>query len=201
MSGAAVLCPKCGPVGTRKNGRDRQERQVHQCKDCRRYFTARTGTPFSGYRFPPEVIALTVRWYLRFRLSYADVAELLAERGLRVDASTVFDWVREFAPLYEDAARAFRRAVGTRWSVDETDGMVAGKPVSIYRAIDGHGQVVDVYMSKRRATADAAACFRRAIEATGVVPDEVTTDGAACAGSRHYPWRRIVPQGGHAAQR
>jgi IS6 family transposase len=120
-----------------------------------------------------------VRWYLRFRLSYADVAELLAERGVRVDASTIYDWVREFTPLYQDAARAFRHAVGSSWSVDETYAKVAGKPVYVYRAIDGRGQVVDVYVSERRAATDAAAFFRRAIEATGIIPDEVTTDGAA----------------------
>jgi len=120
-----------------------------------------------------------VRWYLGYRLSYADVAELLAERGVRVDASTVFDWVREFAPLYEDAARPFRRAVGSSWSVDETYTKIAGKSAYVYRAIDGRGQVVDVYVSQRRATADATAFFRRAVEATGVVPDEVTTDCAA----------------------
>jgi putative transposase len=57
--------------------------------------------------------------------------------------------------------------------------MVAGKPAYVYRAIDGHGQVVDVYVSTRRATADAATLFRRAVESTGVIPDEVTTDGAA----------------------
>jgi len=104
---------------------------------------------------------------------------LLAERGVRVDPSTVYDWVREFAPLYEDAARPFRRAVGSSWSVDETYTKVAGKPAYVYRAIDGHGQVVDVYVSLHRATADVAAFFRRAIEATGAIPDEVTTDGAA----------------------
>jgi transposase-like protein len=138
-----------------------------------------SATPFAGYRFPPDVIALAVRWYLRYRLSYVDVAELLAERGVRVDPSTVYDWVREFAPLYEEAARQFRRAVGGTWHVDETYAKVAGKPVYVYRAIDGLGQVVDVYVSARRAAADAATFFRRAIASTGVVPDEVTTDGAA----------------------
>jgi hypothetical protein len=88
MNSAAAICPYCGLVGARKNGRDRQGRQIHQCRDCRRRFTALTGTPFAGYRFPPDIIALAVRWYLRFRLSYADVAELLAERGVGVDAST-----------------------------------------------------------------------------------------------------------------
>ena len=116
---------------------------------------------------------------LRYRLSYADVAELPAERGVRVDPSTVYDWVREFAPLYEEAARPFRRSVGSTWSVDETCTKIAGKSAYVYRAIDGQGQVVDVYVSQRRTTADAAACLRRAIEVTGVVPDEVMTDGAA----------------------
>jgi transposase-like protein len=179
MAGRERTCPGCGSAATRKDGRDRRGQQRFRCGACRCRFTALTGTPFAGYRFPPEVIALAVRWYLRFRLSYADVAELLAERGVRVDPSTIFAWVREFAPLYEDAARAFRRAIGSCWSVDETYTRVAGKPAYVYRAIDGRGQVVDVYVSTRRATADATAFFRRAIEVTGVIPDEVTTDGAA----------------------
>ena len=125
MSKAAV-CPGCGLAATRKNGHDRWGRQVHQCRGCRRRFTARSATPFSGYRFPPDIIALAVRRYLRYRLSYDDVAELLAGRGVRVDPSTIYAWVQEFAPLYEAAARAFRRAVGERWSVDETYVQVAG---------------------------------------------------------------------------
>lgn len=179
MSGASAICPTCGPAGTRRNGRGRQGRQVHQCRGCHRRCTLRRATPFSGNRFPPDVIALAVRWYLRFRLSYADVVELLAERGVRVDPSTVYDWVQEFAPLYEEAARQFRRAAGSTWNVDETYTKVAGKSFYVYRAIDGLGQVVDVYVSARRAASDAAAFFRRAIAATGVVPDEVMTDGAA----------------------
>ncbi len=178
MSSAAA-CPNCGPTGTRRNGRDRQGRQIYQCRDCGRRFTARSATSFSGYRFPPDVIALSVRWYLRFRLSYADVAELLAERGIRVDASTVYDWVREFAPLYEDAARPFRHAVGRAWSVDETYARVVGAWVYVYRALDGQGQVVDVYVSEQRAAEDAATFFRPASASTGVVPDEVSTDCAA----------------------
>lgn len=179
MSAVPLACPGCGLAATRKNGRDRQGRQVHQCCGCGRRFTARSATPFSGYRFPLDVIALAVRWYLRYRLSYADVAELLAERGIGVDASTVYDWVRGFAPLYEEAARPFRHAVGRAWRVDETYARVAGVWVYVYRVIDGQGQVVDVYVSERRATADAAAFFRRAIASTGSLPDEVTTDSAA----------------------
>ena len=138
-----------------------------------------SATPFAGYRFPAEIIALAVRWYLRYRLRYADVAELLAERGVRVDSSTIDAWVQEFTPRYEAAARSFRRVVGERWSVDEIDVKVAGEWASVYRALDEHGQVVDAYVSAQRATEDAAACFRRATAATGVAPTAVTTDCAA----------------------
>jgi transposase-like protein len=68
---------------------------------------------------------LAVRWYLRYRLSYADVVEWLAERHIQVDASTLFDWVQKFAPLYQDAAKAHRQRVGPRWSVDETYGALS----------------------------------------------------------------------------
>ena len=179
MSGNEQACPACGSVTTRKDGHDRRGGQRFRCSLCRCRFTALTGTPFSGYRFPPDIIALAVRWYLRYRLSYADVAELLAERGVRVDPSSVYAWVQEFAPLYEDAARAFRRATGERWSVDETYVRIAGEWAYVYRAVDERGQVVDVDVSEQRASADAAAFFRRAIAATGVVPTEVTTDCAA----------------------
>ena len=173
------MCPRCGSNAVRKDGRDRKGAQVHRCCDCRRCCTVRSATPFSGYRFPPDVIALVVRWYLRYRLSYADVAELLAERGVRVDPSTVYAWVREFTPLYSEAACPFRHGVGSTWSVDETYATVARKTVYVYRAIDGRGQVVDVYVGERRAAADAAAFFRRASEASGVLPDEMTTDRTA----------------------
>src|SRR4051812_35834794 len=125
MSGNEQTCPRCDSPALRKDGFDRRGGQRFRCGDCRCRFTATTGTPFAGYRFPPDVIALAVRWYLRFRLSDADVAELLAERGVPVDPSSVFAWVREFAPLYEDAARSFRRAIGSGWSVDETYTKVA----------------------------------------------------------------------------
>ena len=71
---------------------------------------------FAGFRFPPEVITVAVRWYLRYGLSYRDVEELLAERGVEVDHVTVYRWVQLFA----DAARPLRHATGDRWFVDET---------------------------------------------------------------------------------
>src|SRR5215204_2206999 len=75
---------------------------------------------FAGFCFPPDVIVLAVRWYLRFGLSYRDVEELLAERGIEVDHVTIYRWVLRFTPLLTDAARPRRHAVGDRWQVDET---------------------------------------------------------------------------------
>ncbi|MDI6105127.1 IS6 family transposase, partial [Actinoplanes sp. NEAU-A12] len=75
---------------------------------------------FAGFRFPPEVIVVAVRWYLRYNLSYRDVEELLAERGIEADHVTVYRWVQRFTPLLADAARFTRRAPGDRWYVDET---------------------------------------------------------------------------------
>jgi IS6 family transposase len=82
---------------------------------------------FAGFCFPPDVIVLAVRWYLRFGLSYRDVEELLAERGVEVDHVTVYRWVVRFTPLLADAARPCRHAVGSRWRVDETYVKVAGR--------------------------------------------------------------------------
>jgi transposase-like protein len=70
---------------------------------------------FAGFRFPAEVIVVAVRWYLRYGLSYRDVEELLAERGIAVDHVTVYRWVQRFTPLLVDAARFRRHAPGDRW--------------------------------------------------------------------------------------
>src|SRR3954467_10940108 len=101
----------------------------------------RTGSPaFVGFRFPPEVILLAVRWYLRFGLSYRDLEELLAEPGIEVDHVTLYRWVQRFTPLLADAAPPGRHAVGDRWFVDETYVKVAGTWRYVYRAVDQNGQ-------------------------------------------------------------
>ncbi len=131
---------------------------------------------FAGYRFPPEVITLAVRWYLRFGLSYRDVEELLAERGVGVDHVTVYRWVQRFAPEFAQAARARRHAVGDRWHVDETYLRIGGTWRYLFRAIDQFGQVIDVYLSPRRKANAARRFFAQAIGATRMSPVEVTTD-------------------------
>jgi IS6 family transposase len=131
----------------------------------------------AGYRFPREVIAVAVRWYLRYGLSYRDLEELLAERGIEVDHVTVFRWVQRFTPEFIDAARPARHATGDRWFLDETYVKVAGRWTYLYRAIDQHGQVIDVLVSEHRDGAAARAFFSRALP-HGPSPVEVTTDRA-----------------------
>jgi len=131
---------------------------------------------FAGFRFPPEIIVLAVRWYLRFGLSYRNVEEL-SERGIEVDHVTVFRWVQRFTPLLADAARPCRHAVGDRWLVDETYVKVAGRWRYVYRAIDQYGQIIDVYVSPKRDIPAARRFFTTAIDAHGE-PTEVVTDRA-----------------------
>jgi transposase-like protein len=133
---------------------------------------------FAGFRFPPDVIVLAVRWYLRFGLSYRDVEELLAERGVEVDHVTVYRWVQRFTRLLAEAARPCRHAVGDRWFVDETYVKVAGRWRYVYRAIDQFGQVIDVFVSPQRDARAARRFFERAIDATRITPSEVVTDRA-----------------------
>jgi len=158
-----MQCTRCARKEFTKAGLDRRGRQLYRCTTCGRRVTERSVSVFSGYRFPDEVIALAVRWYLRFRLSYADVAEWLAERGITVDPSTIYDWVRTFTPRFITAARTHRAPVGGRWRVDEIYLKIGGPQPYLFRAIDEQGQIVDVYLSDRRDAAVAHAFFPGAI--------------------------------------
>ncbi|MEU4217334.1 IS6 family transposase [Actinoplanes sp. NPDC026623] len=133
---------------------------------------------FAGFRFPADAIMVAVRWYLRYGLSYRDVEELLAERGIQVDHVTVYRWVQRFTPLLADAARFARRSPGDRWFVDETYVKVNGVWRYVYRAIDQHGQVIDVLLTVRRDAAAARRFFSRALRTLKVMPAEVVTDAA-----------------------
>jgi transposase-like protein len=149
---------------------------------------------FAGFRFPPEVIVVAVRWYLRFNLSYRDVEELLVERGVEVDHATIYRRVQRFAPLLADAARFCRHSPGDRWHVDETYIKVNGVWRYVYRAVDQYGQVIDVLVSGRRDADAARRFFRRALSVLKVTPSEVVTDAAAV-----YPavLDELVPQAWH----
>ena len=123
------------------------------------------------------MISVAVRWYLRYGLSYRDIDELLAERGIRVDHVTVYRWVQKYTAEFIETARPCRRLSGNRWFVDETYVKVAGHWTYLYRAIDQHGQVVAIMLTVRRDLTAARAFFTRAL-VVGVRPVEVTTDRA-----------------------
>jgi len=139
--------------------------------------TSSSASAFAGFRFPREVISVAVRWYLRYGLSYRDVEELLAERGVTVDHVTIYRWVQRFTPEFVEAARTCRHASGDRWFVDETYVKVNGRWTYLYRAVDQYGQVIDVWLSTSRDLPAARTFFTRAL-ATGSMPVEVTTDRA-----------------------
>ena len=124
------------------------------------------------------MVLLAVRWYRRYGLSYRDVEELLAERGIEVDHVTIYRWVQRFTPLVVEAARPCRHSVGDRWFVDETYVKVAGVWRYVYRAVDQYGQVIDIYVSKRRNIPAATRFFEMMLVGRDR-PKEVTTDLAA----------------------
>ena len=98
---------------------------------------------FKCRQFEPEVILLAVGWYLRFSLSYRDVEELLAERGLLVDHVTVWRWVQRYAPEIQRRLRLRLRPTNDSWRVDETYIRVKGKWVYLYRAVDSTVATID----------------------------------------------------------
>jgi IS6 family transposase len=101
-------------------------------------------------KFDAQVIVTSVRWYLRFSLSLRDLEELMAERGLSVDHTTIWRWVQRYAPeVYRKLHGAVKRK-STTWHMDETFIRVAGKWMYLFRAVDSHGQTVDFYLSETR---------------------------------------------------
>lgn len=133
-----------------------------------------------------------------WNLSYRDVEELLVERGVDVDHVAVYRWVQWFTPLLADAARFCRHSPGDRWFVDETYVKVSGVWPYVYRAVDQHGQVIDVLVSTRRDASAARRFLRRALSILKVTPTEVVTDAAAV-----YPAvvEDLVPQAWNYVER
>ena len=130
---------------------------------CGRDFTLRSASAFSGYRWPADVILMAVRWYLRHPLSATSVMELLAERGIDVSNRTVLRWVQTFGPQLAAEARKHRRPLGRPWYADEMFFFRGKDKWYLYRAVDEHGQVVDVLLRDHRDTASAEAFFEQAL--------------------------------------
>ena len=136
--------------------------------------------------FEADVIELCVRWYISYRLSYRDLVELMAERGIRVAHTTILRWVLRYVPEYEKRWSRFARRVGTSWRVDETYVSIRGRWHYLYRAVDKHGKTIDFLLRRDRGIAAAQAFFRKALASVAPrVPRKITLDG-------HVPSRRAL---------
>jgi transposase-like protein len=136
---------------------------------------------FKGRHFDREVVVLCVRWYLRFKLSYRDLVEMMAERGLSMAHTTIMRWVHSYAPEFEWRWNRFARPAGASWRVDETYVKIHGDWAYLYRAVDREGKTVDFRLSSQRDVAAAKAFFRKAFKSQGSTPRTITLDGYAAS--------------------
>ena len=130
---------------------------------------------FKRLHYPTDIIAQCVRWYLAYALSLRNLEEMMAERGITVDHSTLHRWVIRLVPLLDKAFRRHKRSVGRRWRMDETYIKVRGKWKYLYRAVDTGGQTIDFLLTAKRDAAAALRFFRKAICHHGI-PEVVTID-------------------------
>jgi transposase, IS6 family len=121
------------------------------------------GNPFKWRHFQGEIILTCTRWYLRYALSYRDVEEMMSERGLSVDHTTIFRWVQEYAPEIDKRSHPHLKQTNDSWRVDETDVKVKGKWMSLYRAVDSTGQTLDFLLNQTRSSRAAKRFFRKAL--------------------------------------
>jgi putative transposase len=127
-----------------------------------------TTISYSGYRFPAEIIQHAVWIYLRFTLSYRDVEELLAERGIVVSHETVRRWVIAFGPRYARRLRAVRCKPNSDWHLDEMFVSIGGKRMYLWRAVDAEGEVLDILVQARRDQRAAQSLMRKLLRKFGM---------------------------------
>ncbi len=145
-------------------------------------------SPFKHHRFPLEIILRAVLWYLRFPLSYQDVVDLLEERGVDIDRSTVFRWVQKFGPELSKRTEKHLRRASLDWHVDQTYIRVGGKWRYLWRAVDSNGQMVEFRLTARRDAKAAKAFLNKAIERVRLHrPVTIVTDKAPA-------YRRVIQE-------
>src|SRR5262245_18973362 len=133
---------------------------------------------FKGAHFPKEIILTGVRWYLAYPLSTRHVEELMRERGVHVDHSTINRWVVKYSPQLEEAFHRRKRLVYVSWRMDETYIKVKGVWYYLYRAVDKTGQTIDFLLTEQRDEPAAKRFLTTAIRRHGV-PEKITIDGSA----------------------
>ena len=133
----------------------------------------RSESPFKWRHFQDEIIIQCVHWYLRYSLSYRDLEAMMAERGLRVDHSTIARWVRAYAGELEKRIKAHLKPTNDSWRVDETYIKVKGQWVYLYRAVDSNGNSLEFRLTPTRDAGAAEAFFRKLLEAPHTVAPRV----------------------------
>src|SRR5438477_9703617 len=128
------------------------------------------------HRFPPAIIQHAIWLYLRFTLSYRDVEELLAERGLDISYETVRRWVLKFGPAIARRMRQRRRRPSDRWHLDEMVVRIAGERMYLWRAVDDEGEVLYLLVQRRRDSRAALQLMRKLLKRQGFVPKLLVTD-------------------------
>src|ERR1700746_2378939 len=131
---------------------------------------------YRRHRFPPVIIQHAVWLYLRFTLSYRDVEELLAERGLDISYETVRCWVLKFGPMIARRLRRHRPRPSTRWHLDEMVIRIAGERMYLWRAVDHEGEVLDMLVQRRRDSRAALRLMRKLLKKQGFAPKLLITD-------------------------
>jgi transposase-like protein len=133
---------------------------------------------FKGAHFPKDIILMGVRWYVAYPLSYRHVEELMEERGVEVDHSTIQRWVVKYSPPLEEAFHRRKRPVWVSWRMDETYIKIKGQWYYLYRAVDKTGQTIDFLLTEHRDEQAAKRFLTKAIRRHGV-PEKITIDGSA----------------------
>jgi transposase-like protein len=132
---------------------------------------------FKWKHFVGEIILQTVRWYLKYPLSYRNLKEMMAERGIKVDHTTIMRWVHQYSPEIEKRIRRHLRPTNDSWRVDETYIKVKGKWKYLYRAVDSDGDTIDFMLSSKRDRKAAQRFFKKALSSNhNQIPRVVTVD-------------------------
>jgi putative transposase len=153
---------------------------------------------YKGHRFPPEIISHAVWLYHRFTLSFRDIEDLLAKRGIVVSYESIRYWCIKFGPIYARSLRRKQGRLGDIWHVDEVFISIRGKRYYLWRAVDQDGDVIDILVTKRRDRQAAKRFFRKALKRQGQVPWQLVTDKLRTYTATH---REIFPSVVHRTGR
>ena len=136
-----------------------------------------SSSPFKWRHYQSEIILQCVRWYLSYPLSYRHVAEMVNERGIEVDHTTIYRWVQEYSPEIDRRLRSHLRPTNDSWRVDETYILVKGKQKYLYRAVDSQGNTLDFLLTAKRDAKAAKRFFRKMLKAIHTsTPRVITVD-------------------------